>query len=204
MAVLSAPEVSTLGRVKGAAFREFLLFFGQRYGVERMRACVEGLPATMRARFNLRDPAFGVLASRWYAVEVVHVLLDTMTESIVGQEREQLVRDGSAAIMNSTLHGVHRVLFSWMATPERYVKFADRLWSTYHDTGSLASEFIEDGLVHSRICGWRGHHRLICELNSAASKPIYEAMGCREVVVRRVGCVADGASACETEVRWQP
>ena len=53
------------------------------------------------------------------------------------------------------------------------------------------------------ITDWHTHHALICDLNKAAARRIYEAMKCQEVTVRRAACVSSGNRECRFVSRWK-
>jgi hypothetical protein len=57
--------------------------------------------------------------------------------------------------------------------------------------------------VHLKtFVGWNSHHPFSCQLNMAAAKPIYDAMGCKNVRYQRLGCISRGAAKCQLEVSW--
>jgi predicted hydrocarbon binding protein len=99
---------------------------------------------------------------------------------------------------------LYRVLFEWMATPERYAKYGPKPWSTYYDSGEVTIELQPDGLrALAFIRNWRSHHPLICELNRGAGVEVYAAMGCREVTNERARCVSRGDPHCRFITRWR-
>lgn len=192
------------GHVKGVALREFLVWLEQTHGRERMVAVAHGLPASARDALRLDDrlPSVGVLSSRWYPAAAIHALFDSVFAGLDASARAALVDRSADAVMAATLGGVYQVLFKWLATPERYARFADRLWRSYYDTGEMSVEQIGRHRAECTITDWRSHHPAACDMNRAAAAAIYRAMGCREVVVRRVACVAEGAAECRFVTTW--
>jgi hypothetical protein len=192
------------GRIKGAAFREFIAYYGATYGMAALVAAVEAMPAALRRELEPSDPTLGVLTSDWYPAEQVHALLDEIARGKSEAAIHELTVGASAAIMRSTLRGLYRVLFEWMATPERYARYGPKLWSTYYDSGEVTIELQPDGLsALAFIRNWRSHHPLICELNRGAGVEIYAAMGCREVTNERAQCVSRGDPHCRFITRWR-
>jgi len=200
----TAGTASDTGHVKGAALREFLAWLEQAYGRDRLVEIARGLPASAHAalRLDVAAASLGVLSSRWYPGDAIHRLFDRVFEGLGPAERAELVDRSADAVMAATLHGVYQVLFKWLATPERYARFADRLWRSYYDTGVM--HVVQNGpdMALCTITGWRSHHPAACDMNRAAAAAIYRAMGCRGVTTVRECCVADGARECRFVTTW--
>jgi hypothetical protein len=195
---------SAPAHIKGAAFREFLKWYAEQQGPGRLAEHVEALPTSARAEFDAGAPVLGVLASRWYPASTVHRLLDEIARGRSAEELRALATEGARVVMDATLHGIYRVLFSWMANPERYARHAHRLWNVYYDSGVFEVTPQPDG--HSAVSivrGWRAHHPVICELNRGAAIAIYEAMGCSDVECDRTSCVDEGAEECRFVTSWR-
>ena len=192
-----------LGRIKGAAFREFIAYYRATYGPEALIAVVAAMPAIHRRELDQRDAALGVLASEWYPAEVVHALLDEISRGKSEAALRALAATASGAVMRATLRGLYRKLFEWMATPERYARYGPKLWGTYYDSGEVVVEVVPGELAAiSTVRNWRSHHPLICELNRGASVEIYGAMGCVDVKAERAQCVSRGDPHCRFVTRW--
>jgi hypothetical protein len=197
-AIESAPA-----HIKGAAFREFLRWYAEQQGSERLIEHLEALPETDRAEFDPSAPALGVTDSRWYPASTVHRLLDEVMRGRSASEVRALATEGARAVMETTLRGIYRVLFSWMANPERYARHAHRLWDVYYDSGVFEVTPQPDGRsAVSIVRDWRAHHPVICELNRGAAIAIYEAMGCSDVECLRTSCVEEGDEECRFVTRW--
>ena len=199
-----AAAKARLGRIKGAAFREFIAYYRTTYGAAELKAVVDAIPIARRRELDPSDPVLGVLTSEWYPAELVHALLDEIARGKSEAALRELTINASAAIMRSTLKGLYRMLFEWMATPERYAKYGPKLWSAYYDSGEVTTELMPDGLsAVSTTRNWRSHHALICELNRGAGLAIYDAMGCVDVSNERAQCVSRGDPHCRFITRWR-
>jgi hypothetical protein len=192
------------GHVKGAALREFLVWLEQTYGRERLDAIARRLPHEVHAalRLDVAGRSLGVLSSRWYPADAIHALFDVVFDGLDPDERRALVDRSADAVMAATLHGVYQVLFKWLATPERYARFAERLWSSYYDTGAMRVVQASPARAVCTITDWRSHHPAACDMNRAAAEAIYRAMGCRGVVTVRECCVTEGARECRFVTTW--
>lgn len=193
----------TRTRVKGAALREFFAFYVGRYGAKELVAATDKWPHAWLRHLDVEDDALGLLASRWYDSEPVNALLDVIAARHHGVGRQALIRDGAEAVMGATLGGVYRALFRWMASPERYARFANELWRSYYDNGMLEVETLASHRARSKIWDWEGHHPLACELYTAGGVAIYEGMGCEGVYVQREQCVSDGHEYCSFVTSWR-
>jgi predicted hydrocarbon binding protein len=194
---------SRLGRIKGAAFREFIAWYSATHGRERLHAHLAAMPKAFAAELDASSDTLGILTSQWYAAELVHALLDQIARGQSDAELHELGSAGSRAVMSATLSGLYRVLFQWMASPERYARYAPKLWSSYYDSGSVEVEVMDDALgAVSTVKRWRSHHRVICELNRGAAVEIYAAMACSQVTCERIACVDSGDAVCRFVTRW--
>jgi hypothetical protein len=194
---------ASAARIKGAAFREFLRFYVDTQGTAQLRARAAAVPAALRSALDLDAPVLGVVASSWYPAPLVHALLDELTRGMNEGETLELAAAGSRAVMSATLRGLYRVLFQWMATPERYARYAPKLWDLYYDTGNMQVLAQTDALgAVATVRDWAAHHPFICELNRGASVAIYSAMGCSRVECDRTACVTRGQPECRFDTRW--
>jgi hypothetical protein len=201
---MGASAAAKLGRIKGAAFREFIAYYRGAHGSAALATAVTAMPGVYQRELDVRDPALGVLTSEWYPAELVHALLDEIARGKSEAELRELATAASGAIMRATLRGLYRVLFEWMATPERYARYAPKLWGTYYDSGDVTVALVESGLgAVSVVRDWRSHHPLICELNRGAALEIYGAMGCRDVANERAQCVSRGDPHCRFVTSWR-
>jgi predicted hydrocarbon binding protein len=201
--MFSLEASSRLGRIKGAAFREFIAWYSATHGRERLRAHLAAMPSGFAAELDADGDTLGILTSQWYAAELVHALLDEIARGQSDATLYELGTAGSRAVMSATLSGLYRVLFQWMASPERYARYAPKLWGSYYDSGELDVQVMDDarGAISS-VKRWRSHHRVICELNRGAALEIYAAMGCSQVTCERLACVDRGDTECRFVTRW--
>jgi hypothetical protein len=195
----TSAAASPLGHIKGAAFREFVVWYALRFG---RRELLRSLPPS----HGLLDRAandLGVLANVWYPAELVHELVDGMVVGLKGAELDAIAQDAANQIMNKTLRGVYRALFNLFVTPDRYARHVGKLWSVHYDTGRPVVEQVANNEHLIRYVDWASHHGFICRLNMAAAVPIYTAMGCRDVSWSRVSCRSLQGLQCMTRVRWR-
>lgn len=196
-------ERASEARIKGAAFREFLRFYVKTYGEAALCERSARMPAALRAQLAPEEPVLGVLHSTWYPAPLVHALLDELTRDMSDAQMRTLASKASSAVMQKTLHGLYKVLFDWMATPERYARHAPKLWHSYYDSGTMEITAQPSGTeALTVIRDWAAHHPFICELNRGAAEAIYAAMGCSDVVCERVACVSRGDAECRFVTRW--
>lgn len=189
--------------IKGVAVREFVRWYERRVGPARFQALVSGLPAIARDAFDLSAPGLGIVSTTWYPAGAVNALLDAIEQQIEPKDRERVTLEAARAVMDVTLSGVYRVLFRMMASPERYARYCQKLWSTYYDSGRIEIVLSQEGTTAvTTTSGWTAHHPLSCDLNRGASVAIFLAMGCRNVSCVREACVVQGAPACRFVTRW--
>jgi len=190
------------GRIKGAAFREFLIWYAARNGDAALGEMANRVDPEWRASLDPERAALGVLASQWYEAPLVHALLDALTSDLTRDERAAVATEASRAIMNRMLRGIYKTLFQLMATPSRYQRFGPKLWDAYYDSGTFRIDMPDDKTAICTVTKWDAHHPFICDLNCAAAPPVYEMMGCKSVRVIRTECVSLGGTRCEFVTNW--
>lgn len=193
----------SLGRIKGNAFREFLVWFEERSGKEALDRAWRELPPEHRALLDPNRPALGVLPSSWYAVAAVHSLLDELTAGFTDAERDRFAEQAAAATIGRMMRGLQKTAFSLLVSPRRYPKIINTLWRMSYDTGSVRvvehSPTCHEGIVS----GWAGHHPLICKINHLSKQHMYATMGCKDVRVELTSCLVRGDADCRSFVRWR-
>lgn len=190
-------------KIKGAAFREFVLWYEGAHGSESLHRVLRALSKEERQGLRPDAPGLGILASGWYAAPLAHVLLDAVCEGRGEEERRGIARDGSRAVLGTMLDGVYRFLFERVSTPERYSKHIDRLWRQLHSTGTRRIALVGPNEADSTIEDWPGHHPLLCLITMETMAAVFEVMRCRDVRLERVACISSGDPACRARLQWK-
>jgi hypothetical protein len=188
--------------IKGAAFREFLLWADETYGARRFHEVLAAVPAPLRALVRADEPALGVLASTWYPAALVHAILDGLFAGMPPHVRHAVLHDACEAVVPRMIRGVYKLLFQVVASPALYARHIQRAWNQLHNTGERRIELVGPTTAHSTIAAWAGHHPALCEITTETMAAVFRAMRCRDARAERVTCVADGAPECRAIVRW--
>jgi hypothetical protein len=187
--------------IKGAGFREALRWYAETHGAERIAAAFRTLPAEIQARLDPAKETLGILPATWYPTDVVHAILDAVLAGSGTRQRADLARAAGRATVEGTLRGFYGAVFGALATPERYARHAQKIWSLYHDNGQL-EVVLSRGGAESRITEWPGHHRFICDMHLAAAPVVWESMGMPVTGSTRLECVSTGGKLCRFETQW--
>jgi hypothetical protein len=199
---MKRPTVGDGSHIKGACLVEALVWLEKSKGRARVEAALARIPNDGHNRADPHGPRFGILASEWYPASHTHAVLDAMTAELSREEQRQMARNLAKAVMEGTLRGVYGLLFSMMATPERYARHAPRLWSKYYDGGRVRFELPTRNSMIATISEWPGHHTFLCCTTRFARVAALEAMGCPDVR-SEWRCKSEvGGDACVTELRW--
>lgn len=190
-------------RVKGIALREFVRWYQKTHGNDAAEKAWQSLPEHLRAPLDPSRECFGLLAGSWYPIEIATGLLEAITWGLAPDERTALLKSGITHALDVTLTGVYRVLFATLVTPERHAKYAQKIWSSYYDTGRVEGRILGPGRAEQIVTAWNGHHPLLCELSIWSLTLFHERMGCRDVKVSRTSCMRDSA-ACRFVIAWTP
>jgi hypothetical protein len=189
-------------RVKGAAIREFLLWYDEQYGHEATLRLAEAIPPSYEGLISPSEPALGVLGASWYPSALVAPMLDSLAATTKDGGR-QFALEANRAVVPRMIRGVYRVLFDVVATPERYAQHVGRLWRRLHTTGDRRMRIVAPGEAFSTVESWPGHHPLLCWITIYTMAFLFEAMGYTQWSVDRIACVSDGAARCATTLRYR-
>ncbi|MEZ4234266.1 MAG: hypothetical protein R3B89_34140 [Polyangiaceae bacterium] len=190
-------------RIKGVAIAALVQWYQQQRDPETLRWVVSNMRPEHRAQLDVDRPGAGILASAWYPSALVHELLDGLTSGLTEAEVQRLAVEAEGAVMDATLHGIHKLFFRLLVTPERYARYSQPLWNRFFDSGQMVSA-VRDDEVCSRATGWRGYHCFICRMNREAMRIIHTAMGRRVIDVIETECAARGDKACANRMRLAP
>lgn len=195
---------SNTAKIKGAAFREFVAWYElHHHGSAVLRQTAERMPDALRALVRPDEPALGLIASRWYPAALAHTVMDGVSRGLDADARSALVRESTRAVVALMMRGVYRFLFESVASPALYARYIQRVWSQLHDTGERVITLDGPTSGDSWIRHWPGHHPMLCEITTETMAEAFRAMKCRDVAVRRLGCVSHGASECHARVEWR-
>jgi hypothetical protein len=196
--IITPPDV---GHIKGARVRALLLWYEKRKGPGSLTKLFASLPVHARSFLAPEREALGVLPSNWLPESAYHAILDAMLWA-PACERQRMVVEGAAAIMSSTLRGVHRALFEKLGSPAMYSRYAQMTWRLYHDDGEFRVQLVSDHAAFVTLRAWPGHHPLSCDLTMEAGRAIFGAMRFRNVVATRRTCVSVGGRQCASTYEW--
>ncbi|HMJ11811.1 MAG TPA: hypothetical protein VK524_10385 [Polyangiaceae bacterium] len=190
------------GRIKGVALGEFARWCGAKHRA-RFEAALRRLPAHLVAQLDVQNPTLGLIATDWYSTDLIHAFFDALLHGLSAEQRLEFFREGTRAFTRQTMNGVHKGLAQILGTPERYALHAQRIWSTYYDSGVYTIESLGPTAALCTVERWRAHHPSTCLYTWGAIGAVYESMGLSGVEVDRQSCVSEGASACAFEVHWE-
>lgn len=195
-------EVLNPGRIKGVAFGEFATWYAAHVSADHVASVARSFEEMHPLLFDATRAGYGILATQWYDARLVHAFIDRLVSGR-SAEADKLAQAAANDIMNRTLSGVYRFVFSTFATPSLYARHAQKLWNLHYDSGTVSIDASREGEAHATYSDWRGHHPMICRLNMSATVPIYAAMGCKAVKWKKLACVDDGQASCAMLVTWQ-
>jgi hypothetical protein len=187
--------------MKGATVREFLLWYEKQRGTNYHQGLQRRLAGSTADLVWFDRPALGLVGTDWYPVELIHAVLDTLAEECPN-DMHKLIAEASEAAVAKLTRGIYQYLFRMVASPKLYARHIQRAWNLLHTTGTRKIVITSAGLADSTIEHWPGHHRWLCVVTTETMRATFHAMGARNVVVERVGCVSTGAPLCRALVRW--
>ncbi|HEX4335550.1 MAG TPA: hypothetical protein VH062_06520 [Polyangiaceae bacterium] len=205
MAALPNPsariEPSGKGSVRGAGIIEWLRWQSDRFGDEAAVAALRHVPAELSACFDPTKPFLGVDPQKWYPAESFHAFLDIVVQPLSPDVLQAYVDDAARRTMQGLMRRAVSSFASALSSVERYARVTNALFRLMHDTGRV--QIVTRGLRQheATISDWRGHHPVVCRFTIMCQAPIYERMGCTDLVIRHA-CVATGALTCGCVTTW--
>jgi hypothetical protein len=100
--------------------------------------------------------------------------------------------------------GPYRALFELLASPSLYARLIQHGWRQLHTTGQRRMVLPRPGEAESEISGWPGHHPILCDVTVETMVALFRVMLQRDIRVRRIACVSEGAPCCRVHMQWSP
>lgn len=198
--VFTAPKGPGL---KGAVIAEFLRWYAQQYGRERLTRGLSRLSPGEQRLLRFDDQGLPVVMPfAWYPVTIIGAVLDEMVGGLSPEARLALARAAGREAGGATFRGVYKTMFRAVMSPARLRRHDAAFWGFFHDTGVSELKAEAPNVHRSVVRHWAGHHPFLCEAASESRAIIYEAMGCSGVTRERLSCVGDGARECAARFRW--
>jgi hypothetical protein len=195
-------ETGSLGQIRGAAFDDFLEWYGRERNGAQLKSVVEALPAEVLKNVHWREGLPRLVPFAWYPCELVHGVLDGLLVGLSEWERQSLSRQAADHVMEQTLHGIYRAVFKAIASPNMMARFSSRLWGLYYDTGKTEA-VMETSTQHRNVySAWKGHHPFLCDVNRYSNEWLYRSLGCQNVRSKRIECVGEGKAQCTFVTTW--
>ena len=185
-------------KVKGLSViqcREYIRARHGEHGVEQVRAAMEPEAREVVCADTL-------LPTDW--IELAHALEHSRAfDGTFGKGDGQLVHEMIREVTTRHMTGLYKSLIVGFSVDEMLER-SSRLWNRYYDRGESQIEKLAENRLIKRILGCPDlprHHDWL-------TSPYYEALlryaGAKEISVKHIKCVANGANCCETELRWRP
>lgn len=193
----------SLGHIKGTAALEFLVWYREEYGRDRMAAVLDRLKPADRSTFDLQRDTLGLVPSMWYPAALVHRALDEVVRGLSLDQAEHLARRAGKAMADAKLRGLQRVLFSLIVTPEKYCKFVQRAWDLNYDNGTVEQRILSPTCHEGLVSGWRSHHPVLCDLHGELKVELYRRMGCKDIREGHRRCISRGDTVCGSTITWR-
>jgi hypothetical protein len=190
------------GRTKGMAWAEMVRVYAGLHGRDKLLAALATMPKEWREGLDERHPTLGILDGSWYLEEQRNAFFTALTRDMTLHQKQALSRSFSKAVMERSLRGLHKMIFTIMATPERFVKHAQSLWDQHHDTGKLRMRQLSKTSVEAAVLEWPTHGQFACMTNHYSCMVTLEAMGCGDLTERR-RCIDEGGPECVGVYYWR-
>lgn len=188
--------------IKGGAIRELLLWYERHYGSTYAVDLGRRLPLHLSRQLDVARPGLGLLTNVWYPSPIVHAILDSIAARHDEDELRSITAEANHFAVRSLTRGVYQFLFRMVGSPELYAKHIQRAWNLLHSTGKRVI-MLDEGIADSTIEDWPGHHPWLCEITTHTMQAVFVAMGCRDVELERLSCVAQGAPRCRSILRFR-
>ena len=188
--------------IKGGMLREFVSWYEEKHGVERMRWLAARLPEEARRFIDPDERLVNVLAASWYPARFTHAILDVVSEGLAEKEIERMCRDSTRWIVQRGMTSVYRFALRRLITPEMYAASVPRLWRQLHTTGDREIKLTSKTSAESFVRSWPGHHAVLCTITVETMCAIFESMGKKNLRWKRSACVSRGGRECMTSLAW--
>jgi hypothetical protein len=202
MPVDSSSERTVVGRTKGMGWTDQIRCYERIYGRDKLLAAVRAMPERWRHGLNEDHPVLGVLEGSWYPELQRYAFFDAILHDLLPLQQQHLAKVMAKEVMDRSLRGLHRMVFAVIATPERFAKHAQSLWSMHHDSGRLEVRMPSPASLEAVVLDSPVHHPFACMLNHYACVVTLEAMGCKDVTERRI-CAYHERGVCTGMYYWR-
>lgn len=189
--------------MKGAILAEFLRWYAARANTQSLGRLIDESPLCRQVGFVSDDPAFGLIQSAWYPASAIHWLTDATLTPLAPSARSALLREGVDHVTERLFRGLYSVLFTLVATPDRYGRHIQRAWRQLHDSGEREVNLVGPGQAVSITRDWPAHHPVLCEIVSETTRAVFTRMKVGIVEIERSQCISRGDTMCVTKLRWQ-
>jgi hypothetical protein len=200
-AVSSHPSVSR-GNFYGTGVLGAIDHFIAKYGAAAAHAAVARLSPTARIYVAPNAPSLGILGARKYPYAFIGELMRAMMHVVHAKDEDAFIREMTAAGIDNTLNTVGRIVLKYIATPQLIAENAQRLWTTFHDSGMLRVTPLGDHEYVAEVTAWPNHDVIVCKVAAEARRRILERAGGKNVQVSRERCQAWGHDSCVFHVWW--
>jgi hypothetical protein len=175
----------------------------QAGGEAALREVFDRLPEDARTGLRPGVHNLGIDPRAWYACAAAPPMVLEAERRHAPDNRDAYLRLLAERIMRDGINVFHRALFKLFVSPRAAIENVATMWERYYNEGNCTAEMETETTGQARFADWLGHHPVICESTAYCGVPILRLAGAREVNVKRLSCVADGAPDCRWALSWQ-
>lgn len=184
-----------MAQMKGSAFTARFGYLRETYP-DRWEAFLSELDPSTRELATSR-----ILKSAWYPFEHF-VDLNVVADRVMGQGDLALARTLGAHAAEANLPTLYRLFFK-LGSPDYILRNAAALWTVHHDTGHAVLVKREGDAAEYQVHEHGSPHPTLCRSVEGFVTRSLELTGVREVSVKEIACVTEGAPYCAFEGRWR-
>jgi hypothetical protein len=182
-------------KVKGVTLRSALQALERLQGSAAREAAIKAMPAELADAFRYGT----IIASRWYPMRWYCDLHSAIVSTTSGSER--IIREVERDAARADMTGVYSFAFK-LLSPQTLIGLANRLFSTYYDTGTVETLESRKGYVRIRWVGCTGFSRNTWVGIFASCELLLELAGAQHIRVHVRSGGGAGDDWAEAEAYW--
>ena len=185
-----------MGNIRGLSLSSAVKYVKTTYGDEGLAKVIEAMPEEYRKHFSGdREPM------QWYPMKGQEAFMHATEKTFGKGDYQECAKIGRFSCEDA-FGGLYK-MFLEMGKPHTIIRRGPLAWRLINETGELEIEVMSEQETKAKITEFEDPDKCHCWYLVGYFEKILELSGGKNVKVKELQCMLEGADCCEYEATWE-
>lgn len=184
-----------MGNIRGLSIVSAVKYIRQKHGEDGFNKVIEEVPEQYRKYLTEKCEAM-----QWYPMPAL-INLMRATDKVMGQSDYKECEEIGKFSAEVAFGGLYK-MFLEMGKPHTIIRRAPLAWRLINETGEMEIEVMSENSTKAKVTDFEDNDKAHCHYLIGYFQQVLTLTGGKNVTVKELQCVLEGADCCEFEAKW--